>query len=484
MSEPFVLAIDQGTSSTKAIAVAASGAVLARGGAPLELISSRPGWVEQDPRAVLESVQSALIELCRHVELDSAVCLGISNQRESLLLWERATGNPVSPVISWQDRRTIELVQELSWAADEVRSISGLPLDPMFSAVKARWILDEYDPDRSRSLAGELVLGTIDSWLLFSLTGETAIECGNASRTSLVDLGTGDWSPRLLEIFGIPRAVLPAIQDSMGRLATVSNFAPLPTGLPVTGVLGDSHAALFAHAGWLPGVAKATYGTGSSVMALGERAWVGDTGLCRTIAWRMPTSAPALAWEANILAAGATVAWLADILRCSPADLADEADSSAEGVVIVPAFNGLAAPWWDTEAQALISGLSLSTGRGQLARAVLDSVVFQVCDVITAMRDANCLPVRLIADGGISANSDVMRRQSALCELVVAVSPVAEASALGAAHAAGFGVGFWDLADLEALPREYVEFTDSISPELRSSLLHEWHQALALAQSR
>ena len=484
VSEPFVLAIDQGTSSTKAIAVDSDGAVLARGGAPLQLISSRPGWVEQDPRAVLESVQSALIDLSRHVELDSAVCLGISNQRESLLLWERVSGNPVSPVISWQDRRTINLVQELSWAADEVRSISGLPLDPMFSAVKARWILDEYDPDRVRSMAGELVLGTIDSWLLFSLTGEVGIECGNASRTSLVDLSTGDWSPRLLEIFAIPRLVLPEIRDSVGIVGTVSNFAPLAPGLPVTGILGDSHAALFAHAGWRPGVAKATYGTGSSVMALGDSTWVGDTGLCRTIAWRMPTCTPAIAWEANILAAGATVAWLAEILGCSSAELADEADSSSEGVVIVPAFNGLAAPWWDTRAQAVISGLSLSTGRAQLARAVLDSVVFQVCDVIAAMRDAQCLPVRLIADGGISANSDVMRRQAALCELVVAVSPVADASALGAAHAAGLGCGFWDLAALEALPREYVEFTDSISPELRSSLLHEWHQALALAQSR
>ena len=168
VSEPFVLAIDQGTSSTKAIAVAANGAVLARGGATLELISSRPGWVEQDPHAVLASVRGALIDLGRHIGLDAAICLGISNQRESLVLWERHTGRPVSPVISWQDRRTIDLVQELSWAADEVRSISGLPLDPMFSAVKARWILDEYDPDRSRSLAGELVLGTIDSWLLFS----------------------------------------------------------------------------------------------------------------------------------------------------------------------------------------------------------------------------------------------------------------------------------------------------------------------------
>lgn len=484
MPERFVLAIDQGTSSTKVIAVAVDGRVLARGSATLDLSTPQPGWVEQSPQGILESVRAAIIEVARHVDLSDAVCMGMSNQRESLVLWERETGQPVSPVISWQDRRTTALVNQLAWAADEVRSVSGLPLDPMFSALKARWLLDAHDPTRARSEAGELVLGTIDAWLLHGLTGEIAIEAGNASRTSLVDLATGDWSPRLLEIFGIPRAALPMIRDSVGVLGQVSGFAPLPDGLPVSGILGDSHAALFSHAGWLPGVAKATYGTGSSVMALSAESADSDTGLCRTIAWRLPGEESALAWEANILAAGATLAWLASILDTSPMELAAEASDSAEGVVMVPAFNGLAAPWWDTQAQALLSGLSLSTGRAQLARAALDSIVFQVCDVIAAMRDARCLPIRLIADGGISANPEVMRRQSALCDLTVAVSPVAEASALGAAHAAGLGIGFWDLAALESLSREYREYHESISAETRSELLHDWHQALALSQSR
>ena len=484
MAEPFVLAIDQGTSSTKVIAVASDGSVLARGSAPLELITTQPGWVEQDPHAVLESVRAALLELSNYIKLEDAITVGISNQRESLLLWERNSGHPVSPILSWQDRRTVDLVGDLEWAGPEVQAISGLPLDPMFSALKARWLLDAYDRDRSRSVAGQLVLGTIDSWLLFSLTGEIGIEAGNASRTSLVDLSSGDWSPRLLEIFDVPRAALPSIQNSVGVVGTVRDFSPLLDGLRVSGVLGDSHAALFSHAGWLPGVAKATYGTGSSVMALGTGDIATSSGLCRTIAWRLPGEKPALAWEANILAAGATIVWLASILGCTPMELAEEAAESSDGVVLVPAFNGLAAPWWDTEAQALCSGLSLSTGRAQLARAALDSVVFQVADVIAALRDASCEPLRLVADGGISVNSQVMRRQSALCELLVAVSPIAEASALGAAHAAGLGIGLWDLDQLESFPREYVEHEEYLSSEMKSSLLHEWHQALALAQSR
>ena len=484
MGEPFVLALDQGTSATKAIAVAIDGSVIARGSAPVPVLTPQPGWVEQNPAAVLDSVRGALRELESQVDLHDAVCVGISNQRESVLLWDPQSGEPISPIISWQDRRTVDLSNELHWAADEVRDISGLPLDPMFSALKARWLLDAYDLNRTRAAAGELILGTIDSWLLFALTGEIAIESGNASRTSLVDLATGEWSPRLLEIFHVPRAALPRIAPSVGTAGLVRDFAPLPDALPVTGILGDSHAALFAHAGWRPGIAKATYGTGSSVMALGADTSAMDSGLCRTIAWQLPDSPPEIAWEANILSAGSTVAWLAAMLDCTPQELADAAADSSGGVVFIPAFNGLAAPWWDTGAQAQLSGLSLSTTRAELARAALDSVVFQVCDVIGAMRDSECEPTRLIADGGISANIDVMKRQSALCDVPVAVSFVAEASALGAAHAAGLGSGFWNMPALEALPREYVECRETIDPDDRAFLMDEWHQAMARAQSR
>ena len=484
VGEPFVLSLDQGTSATKAIAVARDGSVIARGHAPVPLLTPQSGWVEQDPAALIASVRGALLELGSQVDLGDATCLGISNQRESVLLWDPRSGEPISSVISWQDRRTVAMSAELSGVADEVRSISGLPLDPMFSALKARWLLDAYDPDRSRAEAGELILGTIDSWLLFALTGDIAIEAGNASRTSLVDLKTGDWSPRLLEIFNVPRSALPRITPSMGTLGVVRDFAPLPEALPVTGILGDSHAALFAHAGWLPGVAKATYGTGSSVMALGAETSDRDSGLCRTIAWQLPGQPPAIAWEANILSAGSTVAWLAGILGCTPQDLADIAAPSSAGVVFVPAFNGLAAPWWDTGAQAQVSGLSLSTTRAELARAALDSVVFQVCDVISAMRDSSCEPTRLIADGGISANLDLMQRQSALCDVPVDVSFIAEASALGAAHAAGLGSGLWDISALEKLPREYVECREDIAADDKAVLMNQWHHALQQSQSR
>lgn len=484
MGKPFILSLDQGTSATKAIAVAVDGSVIARGQAAVPLKTRQPGWVEHDSTALLTSVREALFDLGAKVDLHDATCLGISNQRESVLLWDPRSGEPISSVISWQDRRTVDMSTELSWAAEEVRAISGLPLDPMFSALKARWLLDAHDPDRTRARAGELILGTIDSWLLFALTGEISIESGNASRTSLVDLATGDWSPRLLEIFDVPLPALPRITPSVGKMGVVRNFAPLPDAIAVTGILGDSHAALFAHAGWLPGVVKATYGTGSSVMAVGAETSGLDSGLCRTIAWQLPENPPAIAWEANILSAGSTVAWLAGMLGCTPQELADVAAPSSAGVVFVPAFNGLAAPWWDTGAQAQLGGLSLSTTRAELARAALDSVIFQVCDVISAMRDSLCEPTRLIADGGISANMTLMQRQSALCDVTVDVSLVAEASALGAAHAAGLGIEVWDLSALEALPRDYVECRGVIEADDRAILLDEWHQALERARSR
>lgn len=477
MTDQAVLTIDQGTGSTKVLLVDGDGRIRGRGSAPLEQQTPSPGWVEHRPEDILASVRGAVAEALAQADGPEIVAVGMSNQRESMLLWDRTTGVPVSPVLSWQDRRTADLAARLVAAghSEQVRTISGLPLDPMFSAVKAAWLLDTHDPDRART--DDLCLGTVDSWLAWHLTGEHVIEVGNASRTSLVDLSTGEWSAELLEVFCIPIGVLPRIIDSAGVVGPVLGVDGLE-GVPLAGILGDSHAALFAHAGWRPGVAKATYGTGSSVMTLVTPGSDDSTAMCRTIAWRLPGEAPAVAWEANILSAGSTLTWLAAVLGMTVGELVDSAAESSGEVILVPAFNGLGAPWWDAQAQAAITGLSLGTGSAELARAALDSVILQVGDVLDALVAVGASPAVLLADGGMTANRDLMSRQAALADLPIRVSQTAELSALGAAHAAGLGIGLWTLADLEALPRDYDDIPSPGPSETMTRLRDRWQHAV------
>lgn len=484
-ADAIVLAIDQGTGSTKVLAVAAGHRVIARGSAPLAQHAPRPGWVEHEAVDILDSVREAVAECIAGLDANAICGIGMSNQRESLLLWERATGRPVSAVLSWQDRRTIDTCKRLQDAGHgpTVRRISGLPLDPMFSAVKAAWLIDSVDPSRARCEAGELCLGTVDSWLLWNFTGQHIIEIGNASRTSLLDLATGSWSPELLDVFDVPAAALPRIVDSVGIIGSATGLHPRLEGVPIGAVLGDSHAALFAHAGWRPGTVKATFGTGSSLMALEHDAAGEAPGLCRTIAWSLPGSRPAVALEANILSAGSTLTWLAGVLDSSPAELAEQAADDSGGVALVPAFNGLGAPWWDTDAEAIMSGMSLASGRGELARAALDSVVLQVSDVVSTFADAGVSTRELVVDGGISANDALMQRQADLCDVRVLVSSTAELSALGAAQAAGVALGLWTLDDLAARDRGYSAHEPVMDPGERARLLDIWHRAVARSHS-
>lgn len=488
-----VVAIDQGTSSTKALAVAGDGRVVGRGSAPLAIHAPRPGWVEHAADDVIASAVSAVADLARSTDLVGVREVGISNQRESVVLWDRATGAAVSPVLSWQDRRTTDLCGRLAATgiSDDVRRISGLPLDPMFSAVKVAWLLDAYDPDRTRSAAGELCVGTVDSWLAWHLTGQHVIEAGNASRTSLVDLGTGHWSPDLLAAFDVPIAVLPRVTSSTHDHGPIRALTTLPAGVRLTGILGDSHAALFAHRGWQPGIAKATFGTGSSVMAAvgshgadrADGAGAAGSGLCRTIAWHLAGQSPTLAVEANILSSGATLAWLAGILGTTPAELAGRAAPDSGEVYFVPAFNGLGAPWWDSSARALMVGMSLGTTPEHLARAALDSMVLQVGDVIDAMRTAGIRPARMVVDGQVTSGIPLMRRLADVIDLPVLVSDVPELSALGAAWAAGLGAGRWSLADLETMPRTYDDVLPGRSGIDAAALRLGWQDAMARSRA-
>lgn len=480
---PLILAIDQGTSSTKALLVDSAGDVVGAGSAPLGASHPRPGWVEQDPADVWRSVRLAVRNCVDTDAAERVVAVGLSTQRESLVLWDRATGEPLGPLLGWQDRRTAPRCAEL-WASGVgllVAQISGLPLDPMFSALKAGWLLDEYDPDRRRSAAGELCLGTIDSWLLSRLAPGTHVtEVGNASRTQLLDVRRGVWDARLLELFGVPAAVLGEVAPSDGPFPAVRGFAPLPDGVPVRAVLGDSHAALYAHEGWRPGVVKATYGTGSSVMAVVAGPTSMTDGLCLTVGWQVGGAAPTLALEGNISSSGRTLTWLADLFEVDPTELLDSAGPSSEGVSLVPAFGGLGAPWWDAEAVATVSGLTLGTGRPALARAAIESVAFQVEDVVAAVEAVSGPVGTLLADGGLSRSATVMQAQADLSGRAVRRADEADLSALGAARLAGHGAGLWEPA---AGNRATTDFTPRTTAADRTTAREGWRTALARSRA-
>ncbi|MFI6738848.1 glycerol kinase [Nonomuraea sp. NPDC050451] len=477
MASPLILAIDQGTSSTKALLVDESGRVVSRAVVPVAESQPRPGWVEQSAGELWQSVRRAVAECVAPEQAARVAGVGFSNQRESLVLWERRTGEPAGPLISWQDQRTAAQCHELAatGAADLVRSVSGMPLDPMFSALKARWLLDAYDPDRRRARAGELCLGTVDSWLLSRLGGEHVIEVGNASRTQLLDVGTGDWDPRLLELFGVPAEVLPRVVASCGAFPAVRDLAPLPDGVPVLAVMGDSHAAMFAHAGWRPGVVKATYGTGSSVMAIGDCGQA--PGLCRSVAWDI--DGPVLGVEGNIRATGRTVSWLAELFGVRTEELlAEAADTGPEGVHFVPAFGGLGAPWWEPDATPVVTGLTLGTRRGQLVAAALEAVAFQVEDVVTAIEQAVGQVSVLMADGGLTRSDRMMRLQADLGGRTVARSGEHDLSCLGVADAAGLAAKLWTLGELERRPRPADRFEPALDETDRAARKAAWHEAV------
>ncbi|HEX8627832.1 MAG TPA: FGGY family carbohydrate kinase [Catenuloplanes sp.] len=479
-ADPLVLAVDQGTSSTKALLVAADGRVVSRAAAPVGETQPHPGWVEQSADELWHSVRRA-VEDCVEPAMAARVCaIGLSTQRESLVLWERRTGRALGPLVSWQDQRTTAQCRDLmaTGAGPLVRSVSGMPLDPMFSALKARWLLDTYDPDRRRSRAGELCLGTVDSWLLSRFGREHVTEVGNASRTQLLDVSTGQWDDRLLELFGVPRAVLPRVVASAGDFPAARSLAPLPDGVPVRAVMGDSHAAMFAHAGWRPGVVKATYGTGSSVMALGD----GDSpGLCRSIAWDI--TGPVFAVEGNIRAAGRTLSWLAELFGTDVATLLAEAATAAPGgdVHLVPGFGGLGAPWWEPEAVAVLSGLTLGSRRGDLAAAGLAAIAFQVDDVLRAVEGAVGAVRLLLVDGGLTRSTRLMQLQADLGGRRVARSDEPDLSALGVADAAAVAAGLCGFDDLEQRLRPAEEFHPAIGAADRTALLAGWQRALRRA---
>jgi len=469
-----VLAIDQGTQSSKAHIVGRGHLVRGRAAAPLERTFPQVGWVEQDAEAIWASVVAAADGVTGRVD-----GIGLSTQRETVVAWDARTGRPLGPALSWQDQRAVAICERLSNLADVVAARTGLLLDPMFSAAKIAWLLDVYDPDRSGARTGKVKVGTIDSWLLWRLTGRHLTEAGNASRTSLLDIATVAWDPELCEGFGVPIECLPEVVSSTPLVSTTMALGPAPAGTPVAAVLGDSHAALFANAGWLPGSVKASYGTGSSIMAVSD-ADVAD-GLCRTIAWDGPAGVTR-ALEGNIRSSGATLTWLCELLGVSAPELSELAAHGTPTVHLVPAFGGLGAPYWDARAVGVLDGLDMGTGRADLAKAALESVAFQVSDVLSAVSAAGTPATTVLADGGATASDLLMQWQADIAQARVVVSDEPELSALGCADLAGVALGGWAVADLEALERPRHEFTPATSSAESVTARDGW--ALAVARAR
>jgi len=435
----LILAIDQGTTNSKAALISADGRIVSGGSAPVGISSPRPGWVEQDANRIWTSVLEAMAACLEGAPDAKIVGVALSTQRESVVGWRASTGGPLGPVIGWQDRRTASWCSQALSEQDGqlVNARTGLRIDPMFSAPKMRWLLDRLPAGMP---IDDVRLGTIDSWLVWQLTSgvEHLCEAGNASRTLLYDVTALDWNADLLDVFGVPAASLPAAVASDQGFGTTRGVLLVPDGTPIVAVLADSHAALFGQGCTEVGMAKATYGTGSSVMAPVGNLSAGDERIPVTLAWVIDGS-PTYALEGNILSSGATLAWAADLLTGGRvADLVTLAETVPDsgGVTLVPAFAGLGAPHWDRNAHALISGMSEATGRAHVARAAIDSIGHQICDIVDVIEERSIPPRVFRADGGATSSAVVVQTQADLLGREVEVSDVAEVSALGAAKLA------------------------------------------------
>ncbi|TIX88096.1 FGGY-family carbohydrate kinase [Rhizobium sp. P44RR-XXIV] len=473
-----ILAIDQGTTNSKAVLVSERGEVLARGSAAVGISYPQPGWVEQDPRRIYASVYEAIEACLKGAPAVTIEAVAVSNQRESVTVWDAETGEALGPVLSWQCRRTAPDCERLitEGRLDRVEALTGLPLDPMFPGAKFRWLLD-------RVPAGRRVrLGTIDAWLIHCMTGGRRHVCdaSNAARSQLFDLKRQAWSEELGKIFEVDIGLLPEVLDSSADFGVTRGLAGIADGTPIRSAIGDSHAALFGHGAFKPGDAKVTFGTGSSVMTTLPRFIAPQNGITTTVAWRI-AGVPTFAFEGNILVSAASLPWMAEILGLADVaalvDLAETAEPGGPG--FVPAFVGLGAPYWSSDARALFSQINFATTRAQMARSVTDSIACQVHDVIAAMRAQSGGKLgALYVDGGPSQNRFLMQCVSNLIEHAVVQCEAPEASALGAAYLAGLSLGMWtDMEVIAALPRS----TQVIRPEGldRTGLLNTWNDALA-----
>ena len=510
----YILALDQGTTSSRAMLFDHAGAVVAQAQQEFAQIFPQPGWVEHDACEIW-STQLGVVKKCLRMMQDTAVdqskrtlsatdsiasiaAIGITNQRETTVLWDRKTGQPVYNAIVWQDRRTAGRCDELRLAGhlEMIQQKTGLVLDAYFSATKLQWLLDNVPGARSKAEKGELAFGTIDSWLVWNLTqgGLHVTDVSNASRTMMFNLHTMQWEDSLLALFNIPRAVLPQVVVSSGVVGGTDS-ALLGAAIPIAGIAGDQQAATFGQVCFEPGMAKNTYGTGCfMLMNTGSKPVASTNKLLTTVGWQLtpkiaPPTKPTYCLEGSVFMGGATIQWLRDGLQIiqSAADVQALAASVPDtgDVYLVPAFAGLGSPYWDPYARGALLGMTRGTTRAHIARAALESIALQSADVLTAMSQDAGLPLKALrVDGGASKNDLLMQMQADFSGLPVVSPKVLEATALGAAYLAGLAVGFWASCDeLAVLWQIDKTFEPKISVDERNAKLARWHKAVGQSRS-
>ena len=488
MPSSYLLAIDQGTTSTRAVAYDASGRVVGSAGQELTQHYPNPGWVEHDPEEIWRAVAAVVPRALAAAGVDarSLAGIGITNQRETSVIWERATGTPVARALVWQDRRTTEFCRQRQADEKWLSERTGLVLDPYFSATKLRWLLDRDSARRSAAESGKLACGTIDSFLIWRLTGGRlhATDVSNASRTLLLNLRTAAWDDELCRYFGVPRPLLPDVRPSAADFGVTTGLDFLPDGLPIGGVAGDQQAALFGQLAFSSGEAKCTYGTGAFfLLHTGDRPIPSRNRLLSSLAATVDAR-PQYVLEGSVFVAGAAVQWLRDGLQLFDSAAASETLAGiadpGQSVIFVPALVGLGAPHWVPEARGVLFGLTRGTSGADLTRAALEGVAFQVADLVEAADQDTSQRLRgLRVDGGMARNAWFLQRQADVLGLPVLQSPQTESTALGAALLAGIRVGVWPNLDaLRRLGQDARRFEPRLSEQERRNLLDRWRRAV------
>lgn len=486
MGQPVLIALDQGTTSSRAMVFSLKGEVLSSHALPFEQLFPRPGYVEHQPRDILNTQVEALKEAVRLSGIDAVdiLAIGITNQRETTLVWDKSTGECVHNAIVWQCRRTAPMIEQLRLHAELIREKTGLVPDAYFSGTKIKWILDEYNlHDRAKS--GELCFGTVDTFLAWHLVeGHPHVtDATNAGRTMLFNIHTQSWDDKLLSLLGIEKELLPKVVDT-SEVIGMLDPAILGRPIPVAALAGDQHASLFGQACFSKGMVKNTYGTGCfMLMNTGDTAVNNQSGLLTTMAWRLKGK-PTYALEGSVFMGGATIQWLRDELKMISSASETEAIAasvdSTEGVYLVPAHTGLGAPWWDMYSRGALFGMTRGTNRAHIVRAALEAIAYQSCDLMAAMvKESGTTPPALKVDGGASANAFLMAFQSDLLGIPVVRPKALETTALGAALLAGLAVGaYTSLDDIAAIWQKDLTFTPKMPKAQADTLLKGWHRAV------